>query len=462
MNSRLTSTTALILAFALPSSSVLSIGAQGNDEDEIFELSPFTVDPSPNIGYRSTNSTSGTSLNSKIQDSPKMTISGASIEGIEIGDFSQFGPDTGVRIRFAVGFYDDEEKVRRDTLNRYLDEIAAVINVEKDVLFESGAILVPEGDKRWSRGRSRADFASFAHFSVSFATPKVDSPFEKVRSLRRMVGQIKFDSKDTKIFYGQAQLVDLLQSNNDPIIQFKTTISGIDTKDPHNLSHKQPNVPVFLIQKADAVQFTVSTEFRSDNRESAETSINSFLDTLSSEYSSSSKVDLLIKYVNVTQSDKTVSISDKSAEFQARANASVLFKLDEQTDPRARVLQLKRTLHQQAKSLNAHKIDFDQPRLVLENPDKHRSEIMKKVAADAKALEDALGGDFEVELTFKPGRVKVWQHSDSEAQLWIPYSSKVVSKREQELEALALTRAHEVAMKDTRPQIVCCGETAVD
>lgn len=39
-------------------------------EEEVFELSPFTVSTSQDVGYLSTNSTSGTSLNTPIKDLP--------------------------------------------------------------------------------------------------------------------------------------------------------------------------------------------------------------------------------------------------------------------------------------------------------------------------------------------------------------------------------------------------------
>jgi outer membrane receptor protein involved in Fe transport len=47
--------------------------AQQPDEVDIFELSPFVVDASRDVGYRSTNSTSGTALNTPLKDLP-MTV----------------------------------------------------------------------------------------------------------------------------------------------------------------------------------------------------------------------------------------------------------------------------------------------------------------------------------------------------------------------------------------------------
>lgn len=61
------------VAFAALSGLMVSgLGAQDNDDllDEGFELSPFVVETSDDVGYLSTNSTSGTSLNTAIKDLP--------------------------------------------------------------------------------------------------------------------------------------------------------------------------------------------------------------------------------------------------------------------------------------------------------------------------------------------------------------------------------------------------------
>ncbi|MCH6258466.1 TonB-dependent receptor plug domain-containing protein [Puniceicoccaceae bacterium K14] len=60
----------LAFAFAISVLSIPFSGAQSDDDGEIFELSPFTVDASSDVGYRSTNTTSGTSLNTPIKDIP--------------------------------------------------------------------------------------------------------------------------------------------------------------------------------------------------------------------------------------------------------------------------------------------------------------------------------------------------------------------------------------------------------
>ena len=378
------------------------------------------------------------------------------IEGIEIGDFSEFARDRSVRIQFAVGFYDDEEKVRRDTLNRYLDEIADVIVPEQGLVFESGAILVPEGDKGWSRTKSRTDFASLAHFTISFNSDQVESPFEKVRSIRRLIGEIAFDSKYAKIFFGQANLVNSRQDDELPDVDLNTFISGIEISGGNMHLKSRANVPAFLVKKADSVKLTLSAEFRSSNKEEATTDLNTFLDILRSKSDSSSDIKFIPHVANVTHTISTNSFADETEKFQANANVTILVSLDEQINPRARVMELKRFIIAQDITQKALNLRFSSSRLVMDNPDEHRVEILKKIASDIQIVDDTLGKDFQVELSLDAGQVRVWQHSDTEIQLWLPYSYNVVSKRTRDLEDLKQTRAHEIAMKDTRPQIVCC------
>ena len=52
-----------------PAPQVVNLSSE-DQEDEIVHLSPFEIDASDDVGYRSTNATSGTSLNTPIRDIP--------------------------------------------------------------------------------------------------------------------------------------------------------------------------------------------------------------------------------------------------------------------------------------------------------------------------------------------------------------------------------------------------------
>lgn len=460
INSRLTSIATLALAIFLPISSTPIAYSQSDNNEEIFQLSPFTVDASGDRGYRASRTLAGTRLNSKVapkeQASPTMTISGATIEGIEIGDFSKFSTDTSIRIRFAIGFYDDEEKVRRDTLNRYLDTVAKAIESKPGLIFEPGAILVPEGDKGWSRSKNRSDFASLAHFTVSFSTEHIDSPFEKARSTRRFIGEIKLDSKYAKIFYGEANLVSPHQGTRPAIVDMNTTISGISGQAYSNLIVARPNVPAFLVKKADSLKFSVTAKFRTSSKEEATANMNTFLDTLKKEANSMNALKVLPNVSKIAITENLDSAGERIAAFHVFTNVTLFINLNEQIDAREQIFEIKRLISTQAITQKATTLEFSTPSLAVSNPDKHRSEILKTIAMDTQLMDGALGEDFGVEFSLIPSRVQVWQHSDTEIQFWLPYSQNVVSKRLRKQQELQQAQTHEIAMKDTRPQIVCC------
>ena len=58
-----------VLAFLAAGVTILA-SVQGQDDEDVFELSPFSVDASDDSGYRATNTISGTRLNTSIKDIP--------------------------------------------------------------------------------------------------------------------------------------------------------------------------------------------------------------------------------------------------------------------------------------------------------------------------------------------------------------------------------------------------------
>ncbi|MCH6259090.1 TonB-dependent receptor plug domain-containing protein [Puniceicoccaceae bacterium K14] len=94
----------LTISGALLVGAPLALSQELDDDDEVFELSPFEVDASEDVGWRSTNSTSGTSLNTKLKDLPM------SIEVIN----SDFLDDTGATdfeeaLQYSAGVVLDDQ-----------------------------------------------------------------------------------------------------------------------------------------------------------------------------------------------------------------------------------------------------------------------------------------------------------------------------------------------------------------
>ena len=86
-------------ATVLSLSLISTLQAQPQEGENIVELSPFTVDASNDIGYRSTNATSGTSLNTNIKDLP-MALEVVNQEFIE--DVGAFNMDEALRYSAGV------------------------------------------------------------------------------------------------------------------------------------------------------------------------------------------------------------------------------------------------------------------------------------------------------------------------------------------------------------------------
>ncbi len=118
--------------------------AQEEDEDlgDIYLLSPFTVDASGDQGYLSTNSTSGTSLNTLIKDIPM------AIEVIN----SEFLEDTGAT---------DFDEALRYSSGVFLDQFSASDGVGTDGANTPGANQVDSSDRSpSSRGGTGGRFAN--------------------------------------------------------------------------------------------------------------------------------------------------------------------------------------------------------------------------------------------------------------------------------------------------------------
>ena len=121
-----------------------SLPAQDSDEEDVFELSPFSVDARRGGGYMASSTLGGSrgnyQSNTKSQPSVLLMDNGATINGVT-GPFDpQLNQAIGVSIEFAIGFYDDAEKVRRDTLNRYLEAVEANIGSDPALYFEPALV----------------------------------------------------------------------------------------------------------------------------------------------------------------------------------------------------------------------------------------------------------------------------------------------------------------------------------
>jgi len=432
------------------------VSAQDDGEEEVFNLSPFSVSAPNDQGYRATNTLAGTRLKTDLSPAIQVSDSGATIIGIKTGDFSELSLGSGIRIRFAIGFYDDKEKVRRDKLNQYLDEAAQRVSSIPDLHFESGAILVPEGDRKKSKNKQRSAYTSFAHFSVSFKVGNSESPFERVRAVRRMIGDMKLDSSLAKIFFGEASPFDPDHHGYKMVNNLGASISGVTTANRPNYI-KAPEVAVTLIKPADAVEIPFLVELQGNSKRDVEEQLDEFLNRMRKE--TSSDPNLRISLGNVQTSDEGIlnPMSDKpNRTHRARAHFRILSNLTNEISTRDRIISIKNLITKINNELGFDKSSFSAVHLLADHPNKYRAEIIEAIVADIQILDKSLGSDYEIELHLENSRVHVWHHSDSEVEVWLPYNYKMISVHERELEEKKRLRAHEVAMKNVCPEVICC------
>ncbi len=421
----------LLLCISIPFAT-LSPG-QDSDDDEVFVLSPFEVLESR--GYRSRTPKPAPA---EIQ----MNDIGASIAGVEGLFDPKLKRASGVGVSFAIGFYDDEESVRRETLLKYLKEVRAEIEKYPYLHFEAGQLLVPEGDRKRSRSSKRSDYTSFAHFTVSFAFGDAVSPFERVLEARGIVGALSIQDDVTKVFFGDASLIE--NSYQDTLLfgvsdryQGYLEVDELGAAAPvltddlgHQIGSSHPQVAVSLVKKADRVRIEFSLESRNVDESVRAEAIQSSLAKAEAAVRDLSGMRFESGSVLLAKGDGSQSQAIGPEAYYAQALFAVTFEL---SDPAAS-LERVREVRQRLFALDWRDVDlkFGVAALVVDKPDRYRGELLRAVLADLKQLDDGLGELFEVVPSFPNARVQLRQVSPLEVELWIPYSYEIVSVRERE------------------------------
>lgn len=99
----------LVAYFSIASALVLPLGAQDDEfDEEVIELSPFVVTTTNDVGYLSTNSTSGTSLNVAIKDLPM------AVQVINQEQISDLGAsDLAESLTYSAGVFTDDNQAEK-------------------------------------------------------------------------------------------------------------------------------------------------------------------------------------------------------------------------------------------------------------------------------------------------------------------------------------------------------------
>ena len=235
------SATALLLAFSLLAPNPSLIAQDEAVDDDIFELSPFSVSEKSARGYRAQNTLAGSRLNTSLKDvaasihQPDLPVS---VFGASAADFvgldqkplslqNAAQPVTlvikadEVVLNMAIGFFDDLEKVRKDKLYEYLDQVQAAIEKDPTLRFIPGEMRIAQGDRKKSRGnKSRAAYTSHAYFQVAFDLTDSLYPAKRIHEITRTLYQLGLESDVTRLYRGDIELlVKNPQQHRDALLQ---------------------------------------------------------------------------------------------------------------------------------------------------------------------------------------------------------------------------------------------------
>ncbi len=184
--------------------------AQDSESEDIFELSPFSIDAG---GYSTKSSLTGT----RVQTNLVNTAAAIDVVTSEhLRDLPYNNPTTPVilikpavalSLRFAISFYDDMEKIRKETLEDYLIKIQILVESQDGLRFEPGTLEIAQGDRKKSIRKRKSEYTSHAHFTIFADLAEGIAAFETVRNTRKLLEQLKLESEVTKLFDGPVNLV---------------------------------------------------------------------------------------------------------------------------------------------------------------------------------------------------------------------------------------------------------------
>lgn len=434
--------------------------AQDSEDDEVFELSPFEI--SDDRGYRS---------RSKGRTEPEVTVNdiGATIEGISGPYDSRLIRGRGVRVDFAIGFYDDEESVRRETLNKLVDQVRRELLSREDLNFEPGEILVPEGDRKRGRSNRRSTYTSYAHFDVSFEFGDGASPFERVLEIRQIVGNMSIRNDVTKIFFGGAKVIDeggrvgLLNGvgyryqGYHEVDDLGAVVPYVTDDLGRQLSMSTPLVAVTIVKPADRIRIEFSLEVTETSEASRLSRIQGALEKARIAVLAETGLGFEIGSVNLSKGNGSLTHARPQSSYYAEALFSVTVELSSDQAGLEQVGKIREKLY--SVEWEGVRLRLGVAALVVENAERYRSAILEAIFADLRVLDEGLGELFEIKPKIENRRVQMRHASRTEVEFWIPYSYEIVSVRDREQKRALFELELEKARSCRQDGVKCCSGT---
>lgn len=462
--------------FILPAVSLLILSsatlvAQEESEEDVFELSPFEADAGWRSGHRATSTLAGARIKTDLQEANRSDVKfyeiGAVIEGVTGESDPQLLSSDSVRVNFGIGFYDDREIARRQKLVELLAIAKERVEENPDFEFAPGSMLISEGDRKRKLSKRRAEYTSYARFTVDFPIQLGKSPLETTMQARQLVAGLGIESEVTKLYFGPAEL-----KQDDPFFGLPTfartdfaegspvqvsirggSLSGVTDRLHRPFLLIAPQVPVTLVKSADAVAVHFAATIQAEKKSDSDAEANRFLETARERFEADPALAFEAGAIQVAPA--TLKSEDPSL---YRAHFTVSFKVAEGTSARDQVRKIRETAGALEDTANVSRIHYGPANLIVENPNRFRDEILRAIQIDLQRFDESLGEAFSVEPRIENASVRLNQFSESEVEIWMPYRYDVISNREREMEELRLLRDHEKALALANASVVihCC------
>ena len=453
--------------------------AQDGDEEEVFELSPFSLEARDDEGYRSTATLAGTRIKTNLKDvagainvidASLFQDSGASILNINDAREQHYANASGVIVRFAIGYYDEIEKNRRGKLVEHLKTVQTEASKDGALYYTPGALKVSKGDRKKLRNKPKSHFTSYAHFSLSFTLDDGLSPQKRVASVRQLIASIELESDVTKIYYGEALLLSEspfgTSAYNNPIKAFVrsaratsdlgASIPFLIDANGNKLRESTPLCSTTLIKPADSIQvqfaFDTQTGREGDRIQALNSAMKSVIDLVAINPDLSfSHGSILLRH-----GDSTGNLSKPSNAFTSQAQFLISFDIEDDTNPMQGIYSIRDMVRNAAIPDSINKIHYGAASLVLENPQQYHSELLAAVFSSIESLQEKLGETYEVIPQLAHKRVQQRRHSLTEVEVWIPYDYKIDSIRERDQKDKVMMLEHERELAATQASAQHC------
>jgi hypothetical protein len=461
----------------------IPLAAQDDLEESVFELSPFEV--ATDEGYMATSSLAGSRMKASLADvaqsisviTPEFLFRsgffqniGSTIDDLDYPALADLSEHHGVRVEFAIGYYHDLEKNRRETLLTLLGQAREAASTFKGLQFKEGPLLIAPGNRKKSISKNKAIQTSYAFFSVHFEIAGVSDPGQTVAALRQKMASLGIENETTRVFYGTAAFIES-PSHVERFEKSGISVQQYQPQEAVNLGASKPTlvdasgrihestrpeVAVTLIRPADAV----SIEFAMDvlpggaqdqwaRLQRAQAAVQEAMQGLGN-----CTVHMGAILSAQDRSNPQCAADPIHAKFQVR------FPVLTSQSSTDRIAEVRQLLDAQIRKMNDVRLYLGNAQLIIENPDQFRLEIIRKVMDDLHQLEALLGEGFFIEPHFSTDPVRLRQQGADQVELWVPYRYEVFSKRELARKEQELQRAHEIALAREAGQAkACCGKS---